>query len=570
MNAGPYYAPIRDIVILSSIAVAFVLLAARAVQLQVADTDLLQREGNARLLRSEQVTANRGIIRDRNGVVLAVSTPVDSVWAEPNILKLHPNEWSHLEHVIGLEPNAIATRLEKIELDRQFMYLKRALIVDHAKQVMDLAVPGVAIQREYRRFYPFGSSVANLIGFTDIDDQGLEGIEFAYNDRLTGQHGIRQVIQDRKGRVVEAIGGDLQRVRDGEDIALSIDSRIQQIVHQTLINTAREHKATSASAVIIDVYSGEILAISTVPSFNPNESSSRHTTHNYAARHEYEPGSVIKPFVIAKALLDGKVLSNTIIDTSPGVIKIGGFQIRDFRNYGELTVSGVIKKSSNIGAIKIGRRIPPTELVNFLDSVGFRDFSGSGIVGETSGKFPQRSIWRPSEHATLAYGYGFSITMLQLVRAYAMLANGGKLTPLTILAGDRSDESTLVMPKFVAREVTNMLETVVSRTGTASRAKIPSYRVAGKTSTTQKLINGVYQEDLHRSMFVGFAPVSDPKLAAIVMVDEPGAGHYFGGRVAAPAFREIMAEALRILKVQPDDLDNVRTSINRPSVEVEA
>ena len=569
MNAGPYYAPIRDIVILSSIAVAFVLLAARAVQLQVADTDLLQREGNARFLRSEQVTANRGIIRDRNGVVLAVSTPVDSVWAEPNILKLHPNEWSHLEHVIGLEPNAIATRLEKIELDRQFMYLKRALIVDHAKQVMDLAVPGVAIQREYRRFYPFGSSVANLIGFTDIDDQGLEGIEFTYNDRLTGQHGIRQVIQDRKGRVVETIG-DLQRVQDGEDITLSIDSRIQQIVHQTLINTAIEHKATSASAVIIDVHTGEILAISTVPTFNPNESSSRHTTHNYAARHEYEPGSVIKPFIIAKALLDGKVLSNTIIDTSPGVIQIEGFQIRDFRNYGELTVGGVIKKSSNIGAIKIGKRIPPTELVSFLGSLGFRELSGSGIVGETNGTFPQRSIWRSSEHATLTYGYGFSITMLQLVRAYAMLANGGKLTPLTILAGDRSDESTLVMPNFVAREVTNMLETVVSRTGTARRAKVPSYRVAGKTSTTQKLIDGVYQEDLHRSMFVGFAPVSSPKLAAVVMVDEPGAEHYFGGRVAAPAFSEIMAEALRILRVQPDDLENIRASFNRPSIEVEA
>ncbi len=555
MSVGPYYAPARDVVALSAIAIAFVLLAVRAVQLQISDTESLQREGAARFLRDQQVTANRGIIRDRNGIVLAVSTPVDSVWAEPNQLRRQPESWTELEATIGLKPNTIATRLGKLDPDRQFMYLKRALAADHAAEVMDLGVGGVALLREYRRYYPFGSSVANLIGFTNIDDRGLEGVELAYDDRLTGQNGIRQVIMDRKGRVVETVG-DVRRVEDGDDVTLSIDSRIQQIVHQTLTTTVVEHKALSASAVVVNIKTGEILAITTVPSFNPNDSEQLHTTHNYAARHEFEPGSVVKPFVVAKALLDGAVLADTIIRTSPGVIRVDGFQVQDYRDYGDLSIAQVIQKSSNVGAIKIGRRLAPETLANFYTDLGFRGYTGSGIVGETYGSFPQRSNWRESEHATLSYGYGFSVSMLQIVRAYAMIANGGRMTPLTILAGDRSDESVFVMPRSVAREMTEMLELVVAQEGTASRAKIPSYRVAGKTSTAQKLIDGVYRNDRHRSTFVGFVPASDPQLAAMVMVDEPTAGHYFGGRVAAPAFRQFMAEALRILKVPPDDLKN--------------
>ena len=556
MKPGVYFAPTRDIIVLLSFMVAFLLLAARAAQLQISDTEVLQAEGDARFSRQLQVTANRGIIKDRNGVVLAISTPVDSVWAEPDKLREHPQSWPALEDEIGLPRNAIKTKLSRTVEGREFMYLERGLVSDHAQRVMDLNIPGVELQREYRRYYPLGSSVANLIGFTDIDDQGLEGIELAHNARLKGQHGIRHVIKDNMGRIVETIS-DEQRVRDGEDILLSIDSRIQQVVHQTLVKTITEHRADSASAVVVDVETGEILAITTAPSFNPNQTDTRHTTYNFAARHVFEPGSAIKPFIIAKALLDGHVRPETIIDTSPGEVYIGGFRIRDFRNYGELSVADVLKKSSNVGAIKIGTKIPPEVLAGFLDEFGLKESTGSGIVGETAGKFPNRAKWRASEHASLTYGYGFAVSMLQIVRAYAAIANGGKLMPLTIMAGDASNRSSLVMPKSVSKVMTKMLERVVTRTGTASRAKIPTYRVAGKTSTTQKLIDGVYREDLHRSMFVGFAPASNPKLAAVVLVDEPKAEQYYGGRVAAPAFREFISEALRILNVPPDDLENL-------------
>ena len=556
MSAKPYYAPTRDIVVLLSFAIAFLLLLGRAAQLQITDKEVLQAEGDARFLRLEQVTANRGIIRDRNGVVLAISTPVDSVWAEPNVLRNHPDTWPLLEDVIGLERKTISASLNDIQPGREFMYLKRALVPDHAAQIMNLQIPGVALQREYRRYYPFGSSVSNLVGYTNIDDQGLEGVELAHNDRLSGLHGYRRVIKDRMGRLVDTLS-DVQRVRHGEDVTLSIDSRIQQVVYQALVKTVQQQKAVSASAVVVDVDSGEILAIATAPSFNPNESHTRHTTHNYAVRHEFEPGSAIKPFVVAKALLDGLILPETIVDTSPGRVVIGGFRISDYRNYGELTVSEVLQKSSNVGAIKIGTQIPPQELVRFMENLGLGESTGSGIVGETAGRIPNRSTWRKSEHASLTYGYGFSVTMLQIARAYAMLANDGKLTPLTIMAENMANQSTLMVPKSVAKSLTAMLETVVTTKGTARRAKIPSYRVAGKTSTTQKLINGVYQDDLHRSMFAGFAPVSNPELVAVVMVDEPGAGHYFGGRVAAPAFREFMSKALRILDVPPDDIQTV-------------
>ncbi len=553
MSVRPYFAPTRDIVILIAFAITFLLLAARAAQLQISDKEVLQAEGEARFLRLEQVTANRGIIRDRNAEVLAISTPVDSVWAEPNVLRHHPDSWSLLEDVIGMERNAIHTALAEIEPDREFMYLKRALTPDHAEQVMDLSVPGIALQREYRRYYPFGSVVSNLVGYTDIDDQGLEGIELVHNNLLSGQHGYRRVIKDRMGRVVATLS-DVQRVRHGEDIKLSIDARIQQAVYQALIKTILEQNATSASAVVVDVNTGEILAIATAPSFNPNASSTRYTTHNYAARHEFEPGSTIKPFIVAKALLDGLVLPTTIVDTSPGEVVIGGFRISDFRNYGELSVAKVLQKSSNVGAIKIGTQIPPADLIHFMKKLGIGDLTGSGIVGETAGHIPKRNTWRKSEHASLTYGYGFSVSMLQIARAYAMVANGGRLTPLTIIAEDTTDQSSLVLPKSVARDLTEMLELVVTTEGTAYRAKIPSYRVAGKTSTIQKLVDGVYQENLHRSLFAGFVPASNPRLAAVVMVDEPGAGHYFGGRVAAPAFREFMSEALRILDIPPDDI----------------
>ena len=552
-----YMVPFRDLATLSLITLGFGLLVARAVYLQVTVTEDLQAEGKARYLRNETIPANRGLIKDRNGEILAISTAVDSAWAEPKILSKHAERFAELAKEVQISETQIRQDVEKYNgQNRQFMYLKRHLSPQQAEKVQDLKVPGVSLMREYRRYYPHGSTAANLIGFTNIDDIGLEGIELSMNHQLKGESGQNLVIKDRNGRTIETLA-HTKRVQDGKDVHLSIDSRIQQTVYTELLAVVAKERATLATSVVVDISTGEILAIAAAPSFNPNVVSDRKQTRNFAATDVFEPGSTAKPFVVAKALMEGVVTPQTVIDTAPGWIRIGGFTIKDIRNFGELSVEDVIMKSSNIGLTKIGTQIDPNHLMDFYRSIGFGSSTGSGISGENNGLFRDRTRWYASEHATLTYGYGISVTALQLVQAYTMLANGGVLVPLTIMANEKPQNRRRVLPTEIAAEMTRMLERVVTPTGTSRRAKISLYRVAGKSATVQKLINKQYSDQHHLAIFAGFAPASKPRLAAVVIVDDPRAGSHYGGAIAAPAFREIISKSLRILNVPPDDLDRI-------------
>ena len=543
----------REWVVPVLITIGFGLLISRAAYLQLVISDRLQAEGNARFLRNIEIKAERGVIKDRNGITLAISTPVDSVWAEPKVLLRHRNKLNLLAQELGIPEDEIALRLKDYAArDRQFIYLKRHLAPHHAEKVMGLKIPGVELMREYKRYYPQAEATANLIGYTNIDDIGQEGIEYTLDADLQGTSGLKRVINDRTGRTVEAVE-NVRRVVDGQDVQLSIDARIQQIVYKNLLAVVSKQRAALATCVVVSPSTGQILAMATVPSYNPNVISERRITRNYTVTDVFEPGSTAKTFAVAKALIDGWVTPSTMIDTSPGFMRIGGFTVEDIRNFGSLTVEDVIMKSSNIGIIKIGTQVAPNDLADFYRSLGFSEVTGSGILGEHPGLFPERTKWRKNEHATLTYGYGFAITAMQMVRAYSAIANGGSLIPLTIFPNQEPSEAKQVMPQSIATELTRMLERVVTPTGTSRRAKVQMYRIAGKTATVQKLINGRYSSQQHLAMFAGFAPASNPKLAAVIIVDNPRGKSHYGGYVAAPAFREIMTSTLRLLNVPPDD-----------------
>ncbi len=558
MNHEPdntvYRIPLRDLVAVSVIAIGLGLLLVRALQLQVFESKFLQDQGDARFMRNETVAANRGIIRDRNNNILAISTPVDSVWAEPMILSSSNSRIGELAELINVPEEKIQSDVSDYAAkEKQFIYLRRHLTPEHAQRVMDLEIPGVFLQREYRRYYPNGATVGTLIGYTNIDDVGLEGLELSLNSTLEGEPGLRRVVKDRLGRTIETVQ-HVRSVRDGKDVVLSIDSRIQQVVFKSLLDTVKKHKADLATGIVINPRTGEILAIATAPGFNPNDWSDRSVTRNSAVTDVFEPGSTIKPFAVAKALMEQVVSPETAIDTSPGYMRIGGFSVEDIRNFGTLSVFDVVVKSSNVGVVKIATQVDAKKLADFYRSLGLSAVTESGLPGEQAGLFPERTKWRQSEHATLTYGYGFAVTPLQLVQAYGAVANGGVLVPLTIKKRNFVAEGRRVLPASVAWEITRMMESVVSPKGTSRRAKVPLYRVAGKSGTVQKLIDGSYSENQHLALFVGFAPVSNPRLAAIVVVDNPKLEVHYGGYVSAPAFREIMTETLRILNQRPDDL----------------
>ena len=554
----PYILTKRDIVVLSCIVLAFTLLVSRAAYLLIYSTELLTTEGNARYMRNETIVPARGVIKDRNGVTLAISTPVDSIIANPVMLIEEEQEFSQLAEALDLSEDEIYKKVKKYaDKDRRFVYLKRHMPQQKAKEVINLDLSGISILREYRRYYPFGSATANLIGYTNIDEVGLEGVELTQNEKLQGTHGLKRVLKDNKGedgRIIEVIE-NIRMVENGEDVTLTIDSRIQEVAYRALNKVIEKERANLATCVVVDVHTGHILAIAIAPSFNPNNFRERKAIRNFAATDVFEPGSIIKPFAVAKAMMNGAVNAKTIIDTHPGWLYIGGFSVEDIRNFGQLTVEDVIMKSSNVGVVKIGTQVSPQDLSQFYKNLGFNEKTGSGLLGENNGIFPKRDRWYTSEHATLTYGYGFAVTALQIVQAYAAVANGGDLISLRIVKDGKPSKSRRVLPSRVAREMTQMLERVVTPTGTSKRAKVPLYRVAGKTATVQKLIDGQYSENQHLAMFVGFAPVSSPKFAAVVIVDDPQAGSYYGGAVAAPAFREILTSALRIWNVPPDDFD---------------
>jgi cell division protein FtsI (penicillin-binding protein 3) len=528
----------------------------RALDLQVLSNDFLQHQGDARYLRVISLAANRGTITDRNGEPLAISTPVDSVWVNPGQLQINHEQWRDLSRLLDMPVEELRDRLASRQ-SREFVYLKRHINPDDARRVMALGIAGLSLQREYRRYYPAGEVAAHVVGFTNIDDDGQEGIELAYNDWLKGRPGSKRVIKDRLGHTVE----DVESIRvpeAGRDLMLTIDRRLQYLAYRELKTAVRQNKARSGSIVILDIASGEVLAAVNGPSYNPNNRSTlqRGATRNRAVTDVFEPGSTIKPFTVAAALEAGTIKPRTVIDTTPGILRAGNKSVHDERNYGAIDITTIIKKSSNVGASKIALHLAPEKMWDFFSHVGFGSATGSGFPGEASGLLSSFQGWNDVERATLSYGYGLSVTTLQLARAYAMLADGGRLLPTSfVLTGEpRRPTPVRVMSAHNAHTVLGMLETVTSAEGTGTLAQVPGYRIAGKTGTVQKYSAGGYSDEDYVSLFAGIAPASHPRLAMVVMINDPGNDEYYGGRIAAPVFSRIMAGALRMLGVPPDNV----------------
>ncbi len=548
--------------VLGGVAVAAALLVWRAADLQVLDNDFLQHQGDARYLRTVAIPSHRGMITDRNGEPLAISTPVDSVWANPQALTLTQQQWSELGKLLTMSPRHLQQLVDR-RTDREFVYLKRHVNPELARAVNLLDLPGIALRREYHRYYPAGEVTAHVIGFTNVDDEGQEGLELAYDQPLRGVPGRQQVIKDRLGRVVEHV--DLLQDPDpGKDLALGIDRRIQFIAYRELKAAVQANKAKSGSAVVVDVRTGEILAMVNQPSFNPHNRGDLRGDHyrNRAVTDTFEPGSVMKPFTVAAVLKTGKFTPDTLVDTSPGLFRVGRNTIRDVRNYGLIDVATVIKKSSNVGASKMALSIPRELLWNTYNDFGFGAPTDSGFPGEMGGKLPFFGQWHDIDQATLSFGYGISVTTLQLAQAYTVLADGGYLRPLSFLRVKEPAAGKRVIDPNIARQIRDMLESVVGKGGTGSAARVPGYRVAGKTGTVRKSGVGGYVDDSYLAVFAGMAPASRPRLAMVVVVNEPKNGKYYGGQVAAPVFANVMAGALRLLDIAPDDVpgDDLRVA----------
>lgn len=535
----------------------FMMLAARALYLQGLNKDFLQARGESRYERTIDAVANRGTITDRNGDPLAISTPVESVWASPRDAKLTRQERDKLARVLGLSRKALEERLSGE--GREFVYLKRQLPPVLAAKVVALNLPGVFLQREYRRYYPAGDVAAHVIGFTSVDDRGQEGIELAYQEWLAGKPGSRRVIKDRLGRIIE----DVEQngvVQDGRALALSIDRRVQYLAYRELKSAAIAHKARAASIVVLDVASGEVLALANWPSYNPNNRGTFNATRtrNRAVVDLFEPGSTLKPFTAAAAIDAGLLEPGTAIDIEAGRLRIGNRTIHDVHvDQPILTVSQVIQKSSNVGSAKIALSMEPEDLWQVLTTAGFGATPKSGFPGEASGRLRDFDNWKPIEQATMSYGHGISVSLLQLARAYTVFASDGILAPLTFVRREAPVPGQRVISGRTAGLVRVMLEGVTHPGGTAVKARVTGYRVAGKTGTVHKLVDGRYAPHRYLSSFVGFAPASNPRLVVAVMIDEPAGDHYYGGEVAAPVFREVTAGALRILGIAPDGLDDV-------------
>ncbi len=526
----------------------------RAVDLQILHKDFLQGQGDARHLRVVSIPAHRGMITDRHGEPLAISTPVDSIWANPQDLLSARDEWNQLAKTLDVNRAWLKERIER-NATREFVYLKRHVQPELAEQVMALGIPGVSLQREYRRYYPAGEVAAHLIGFTNVDDAGQEGLERSFESVLHGTPGSMRVVKDRLGRIVETV----ERVNEpvpGRDLALSIDRRIQYIAYRELKAAVQMNRAKSGSAVVLDVNTGEVLAMVNQPAFNPNNRGSLRSDHyrNRAVTDLYEPGSTVKPFTVAVALESGQYEPTTLLDTTPGTLRVGPNTIRDVHDYGLIDVTTLIAKSSNVGTGKLALALPPEQLWRKFSAMGLGALSGGNLPGEALGSLPDYHRWYPIDRVTFSFGYGLSATTLQLARAYAALADGGVLKPVSLLPVAQSPAGERVMTDKVARQLISMLEAATGEKGTGGAARVPGYRVAGKTGTVRKSGVGGYAEDSYLSLFAGLVPASNPRLAMVVVIDDPRGDDYYGGLVAAPVFGRVMSGALRLLDVAPDDL----------------
>lgn len=545
----------------------FAVAAGRLFYLTAIDNAFLKNQGEIRAVRTESIPATRGMILDRRGEPLAVSTPTWTLVANPRALWNTPvdvekqqgpeEEIKRLAEVMGVGRAWLQERFEA-NRSRSFMYLRRQIPPAEADIIMAANVVGVSKSKEYKRFYPAGEVAAHVIGFTNIDDKGQEGIELAYDAALEGMPGRRSFVKDLSGNIIRGIGVD-QTERPGETIELSIDLRLQYLAYRELKAAVNEHRATSASAVILDVKTGEILAMVNQPSYNPNERSrlEHGDLRNRAVIDLFEPGSTMKPFTVSAALMSGQYNTETQIDTSPGHMRFGRFTIRDARNYGVIDFEELLVRSSNVGASKIALSLPQDAVWNIDHNLGLGTPVGIGFPGEATGVLPSHPNWRPAELATLSYGYGLSVSTLQLAQAYMALANGGNRVPVTIFKQDIPQVGKQVMPPQVAQDVVNMLEAVVTR-GSGRAAQIPGYRVAGKTGTVHKVGERGYEYDQYIALFAGLAPASNPRLAMVVMINDPKGREYYGGEVAAPVFSRVMEGALTTLNIYPDLPDGLR------------
>jgi cell division protein FtsI (penicillin-binding protein 3) len=539
----------RSQVVMLLVALAFVALGARAVWLQVFSQNFLQKQGELRYTRTLELPASRGKIFDRNGVVLASSLPARAVWAIPDEVEADPQQLAALAKLLGLERRELARKLAE---DGSFVYLKRQVDAAVAEQVAALKIPGVHQQREYKRHYPQGETFAHVVGFTNVEDVGQEGVELAKNVDLAGRSGSRRVIRDRLGRVIEDVGA-VREPHNGNDLALSIDGKIQFLAFEAVREAVRAHKAKAGAAVVIDARSGEVLALANWPTYNPNQRGqlSGAQLRNRVITDTFEPGSTMKPFTAALALELGKARPDTVVQTAPGRLTIGAHTIGDTKPHGALTVEEVVQKSSNVGTAKLALAMPAQKMWEMYTALGLGQAPRIGFPGAVAGRVRPYRNWRPIEQATMSYGYGLSVSLLQLARAYTVFTGDGELLPLTMYKIDAPPRGERVLGVNTARAVRHMLELAAGPDGTAPQAQITGYRVAGKTGTAHKREGGKYVNK-YLSSFVGFAPASDPRVIVAVMVDEPGAGKYYGGQVAAPVFARIVGDSLRTLRVPPD------------------
>lgn len=552
----------RSRFLVALVGAGFCVLVGRAAYVQVIGSDFFQRQGEIRYARTLDLTASRGRIVDRNGVILAASVPVPSLWAIPKDLEASAAQRSQLAKLLGLSVKELQA---KLAASNNFVWLRRQVDEQLAKDVAALGIKGVHQVREFKRQYPEGEAAAHVVGFTNVEDKGQEGIELAFQNQLAGQNGSRRVIKDRLGRIVEDIGDSVQPL-DGREITLSIDSKVQFFAYQRIRDAVAQHKAKAGSVVVLDVQTGEVLALANYPSFNPGDRQklTGEQLRNRALTDTFEPGSTMKPFVIGWALESGRVTPNSVIQTAPGRITITGATISDSHAHGPLTVAEVIQKSSNVGTVKLAMQMQPREMHELFSAVGFGQKPQIDFPGAVTGRLRPYKSWRPIEQATMSYGYGLSASLFQLARAYTVFAHDGEVMPVTLIkrdvpvAGAEGEAQTVasggvrVLSPKTAKAVRDMLQMAAGAGGTAPLAQAMGYSVGGKTGTAHKQEGKVYSTQKYRSWFVGMAPVGKPRIIVAVMVDEPTNGQYYGGLVAAPVFSEVVQQSLRTLGVVPD------------------
>lgn len=541
----------RARVLLSLLLLGLIGLVGRAAYLQGMKNDFLQQEGESRYSHIVETSVHRGKITDRHGEVLAISAPVASVCADPRVMKASEEQLKELASLLKMDISEIQARISNKR--REFVYLKRRVLPETADSVAKMNMMGVFLKNEFQRFYPTKEMAAHVLGLTDIDDRGQEGVEREWQEKLASELGKRRVIRDRKGRIIE----DVEKIRlprQGGDLVLSLDSRIQYLAHRELQHAVEINKARAGSIVALDAQTGEVLALSNLPVYNPNQRATINNTNirNRALIDTFEPGSTLKPFAVAVALEVGQINPDTIVQTAPGTFKVGRATIRDVKDKGALTVAQIIQESSNVGTAKIALSLPAQTFWEMLSRSGFGMSAGIGFPGEARGELRPYHTWRPIEQATMSYGHGISASLMQLARAYTLFTTGGELKPVSLLKQNSPVPGQHVISRSTALAMSHMLELVTQPGGTAPLAQVNGYRVAGKTGTAHKLINGSYAKNRYLSSFIGYAPVSNPRLIIAVMLDEPSAGEYFGGAVAAPVFSKVMTGALRIMNVPHD------------------